>query len=297
MADVKENGKGDSAMGDEEYALFKKLLDREFGIVLRGDRRLTLHAKLSHRLAALGIASYRDYYDVVASGSSREELFHFISHITNNETYFMRETERLTLFTSLLNEVKRNRQKKNQNKVTIFSAGCSTGEEVYTLNIMLMESGLFAWGWDVRIIGVDVNTRALKRARSAAYTKNSFRALNGNEEFSQKYFDKKDGLYVLKTPYRSHVEFRRGNILDPRSLDGVDDIDILFCRNVFIYMSDDAMRRIAENFYHHIADEGYLFIGSSESLLNKTELFIPEYREGSIIYRKTPGLFPKNSNA
>ncbi len=286
MAGVAENGGEDPAMTEEEYALLRQLLDREFGIVLKGDRRSILRAKLSHRLAALGVASYRDYYDLVASPSSSEELFHFVSHITNNETYFLRETERITLFTSLLGEVKRHRQRKNQNKVRIVSAGCSTGEEAYTLNIMLMESGLFAWGWDVRVIGVDVNVSALKKARSAAYTKNSFRALKGNEEFSQKYFDTKDGLYVLKVPYRSCVEFRHGNILDPGSLDGIEDIDIIFCRNVFIYMSDDATRRVVENFYDRLTDEGYLFIGSSESLLNRTDHFVPEFAEGSIVYRK-----------
>ncbi len=286
MAGVAENGGEDPAMTEEEYALFRQLLDREFGIVLKGDRRSILRAKLSHRLAVLGMSSYRDYYDLVSSRSSSEELSHFVSHVTNSETYFLRERDRISLFASLLNEVKRYRLKKNQNRVRIVSAGCSTGEEVYTLNIMLMESGLFAWGWDVRVIGVDVNASALKKARIAAYTRNSFRAFKDNEEFSQKYFDTKDGLYVLKGPYRSCVEFRHGNILDPRSLDGLEDIDILFCRNVFIYMSDDATRRIVENFFYRLADEGYLFIGSSESLLNRTDHFVPEYREGSIVYRK-----------
>ncbi|MCL5022189.1 MAG: protein-glutamate O-methyltransferase CheR [Nitrospirae bacterium] len=294
MADMKENSGGDRAMSEEEYALFRKLLAGEFGIVLKGDRRSTLHAKLSHRLAVLGIASYRDYYDLITSEASGEELFHCISHITNSETYFLRETGRITLFTSLLSEVKRYRQKKNQNRITIFSAGCATGEEVYTLNIMLIESGLFAWGWDVRIIGVDVNMRALTKARGAAYTKNSFRASDGHEDFSRKYFDKRDDAYVLKKAYRSHVEFRRGNILDPRSLDGIDEIDILFCRNVFIYMGEEAIRRVARNFYDHLADEGYLFIGSSESLLNKTELFTPQFKEGSVVYRKALGPSPEN---
>ena len=208
----------------------------------------------------------------------------------------MRESGRITLFTSLLNEVKWYRQRKNQNRIAILSAGCSTGEEVYTLNITLMESGLFVWGWDVRIIGVDVSRNALRKARSAAYTNNSFRSLNGDEEFSRKYFEKQDGIYVLRKPYRSNVEFRHGNILDPGALDGVGDIDILFCRNVFIYMSDEAMRRVAENFYRHLADEGYLFIGSSESLLNKTDLFIPEYKGGSIVYRKNLCSSPGRDN-
>lgn len=278
----------DPLMSEEEYRLFKNLIYSEFGIVLKGDKRLTLRTKLSHRLSILGVTSYRDYYDLVVSGESEEELSNLISHITNNETYFMRETERIGLFTSILTDVKRSKQKKNENRISILSAGCSTGEEVYTLNIMLMESGLFAWGWEVDVTGLDVNRNAIKKAKNAAYTRNSFRGLNGNEEFSRKYFDRKDGLYVLKKPYRQNVQFRRGNILDPRSFEGMDGVDVIFCRNVFIYMSDEAVKGITEIFYRHISDEGYLFIGSSESLLSKTDLFIPEYRKGVIVYRKNP---------
>ncbi len=276
------------SMTDEEYNLLKNLIHREFGIELKGDKRLTLHTQLSHRLAILDLPTYKDYYDLIVSDPSREELFNLMSHCTNNETYFQREAARIDVFAGLLTELKKNKQKNNENRIRILSAGCSTGEEVYTLNIMLMESGLFAWGWDIDLIGVDVSRRALKKAMDAAYTKNSFRPLNGNEEFSKKYFDRKGDLYVLKKPYRANVEFRHGNVFDPASLADIGVVDAIFCRNVLIYMSDDAIRRIAENFYLHLMDDGYLFIGSSESLLNKTELFIPEYREGAVIYRKNP---------
>lgn len=273
-------------MTEEEYALFKILLDKEFGIVLKGDGRMTLHEKLSSRLARLNVASYRDYYDLVTSDSSGDELSCFISLVANKETYFFREKGGIALFGSLLNEVKRYRQQKEQRRVTVVSAGCSTGEEVYTLNITLIESGLFAWGWDVRIVGVDVNSAALEKARNAAYKEDSFRGLRGDEEFQQKYFNSEDGVYVLKRPYRSCVEFRHGNILDPHALDATGDIDIIFCRNVFIYMNDAAVRCIAWNFFSRLADDGYLVIGSAESLLNRSGLFIPECREGSIVYRK-----------
>ena len=143
------------------------------------------------------------------------------------------------------------------------------------------------------LIPIDVSRNALKKATNAAYTKNSFRVPDGNDEFSQEYFDRRDDLYILKPPYRSHVEFRHGNILNPASWEGIQDIDVIFCRNVLIYMSDDAIGHIAENFYHHLADEGYLFVGSSESLLNKTDLFVPECREGLIIYRKNLKCSPK----
>ena len=276
----------DLCMTEDEYVLLRDLIEKEVGIVMKGDKRLTLHTKLSHRLSLLDIRSYRDYYNLIVSEPSKEELYNLMAHITNNETYFQREMGRITLVAGLLNDIKRNRQKKDPKRITFLSAGCSTGEEAYTLNIMLMESGLFAWGWEVRVIGMDVSRSALKKARNAVYTKNSFRIQDGTDEFSKKYFERRDDLYTLKAPYRSQVEFRHGNILDPASWEGIQDVDVIFCRNVLIYMSDDAIGRIAENFHHHLADDGYLFVGSSESLLNKTDLFVPECREGLIVYKK-----------
>ena len=290
MEGVANNLQGKLPMNEEEFASFRDLIHKEFGIIMKGDKRLTLHAKLSHRLTILGLASYRQYYDFIVSDPSREELFHVISHITNNETYFQREIARLTLFAGLLTDIKRSKQKENKNSIKFLSAGCSSGEEVYTLSIMVMESGLFAWGWDVNVIGIDVNRNVLKRARHAEYTRNSFRMLNGNEEFMQKYFDRDGDLYVLKKPYRSHAEFRHGNILEPSSFEGIGSVDAIFCRNVFIYMSDQAIASITENFYRHLSRDGYLFIGSSESLVNKTDLFVPEYRDGIIVYKKNPSL-------
>lgn len=284
------NGYGIMPMTKEEFALFRDLIDRESGIVVKGDKRLTLHAKLSHRLVILGISSYTDYYNQITSGDSKEEIFNLLSHVTNCETYFRRDTARIDVLSGLLSEVKRNRQKKSDNTLTILSAGCSSGEEVYTLNIMLMESGLFAWGWDLRLIGIDVNRAALKKAREGVYTKNSFRLSNGDREFCRKYFDERDGSYILKKPYRANVEFRHGNILSSECLEGIPPADVIFCRNVFIYMSDESIGRICENLFRNIVDDGYLFIGSSESLLNKTEFFIPEYRDGIIVYRKNPSV-------
>lgn len=274
------------SMTEDEYALFRDLIEKEVGIVMKGDKRLTLHTKLSHRLSILDVRSYKEYYDLIISEPSKEEFYSLMAHITNNETYFQREMGRISLVAGLLGDIKRHRQKKKQKSVTFLSAGCSTGEEAYTLKIMLMESGLFAWGWEVNVIGMDVSRSALKKARNAVYTRNSFRVLDGTDEFSQKYFDQRDDLYTLKTPYRSQVEFKHGNILDPASWEGIQDIDVIFCRNVLIYMSDDAIGRITENFHRHLADEGYLFVGSSESLLNKTDLFVPECREGLIVYKK-----------
>ena len=273
-------------MTEVEFSLLRDLLHREFGIFLKGDRRLTLHTKISHRLSILGLSTYRQYYDYIMTDSTKEELYNFISHITNNETYFFREKTQLDVFSELLQDIKREKQQRNENKLRIASLASSSGEEAYTLNILVQESGLFVWDWDTKIMGIDVDRNAIKKAKEACYTGNSFRSMNGNAAYVEKYFDVEKGRYVLRRSLTKNVEFKQGNILDRNTFEGIGPIDVIFCRNVLIYMSDDAIIKIAGNFYDCLSDTGYLFVGSSESLIQKTNLFVPEYKNGIIVYRK-----------
>jgi chemotaxis protein methyltransferase CheR len=273
-------------MSEDEFTLLRDLIHNEFGIFLKGDKRLTLHTKTSHRLSILGLRTYRQYYDYIMSDSTKEELYIFVSHITNNETYFFRENSQLEVFSELLQEIKREKQQRNENKLRIVSLASSSGEEAYTLNILVQESGLFVWDWDAKIIGIDVDRNAIQKAKEASYTSNSFRSLNGNAAYVDKYFAVDKGRYVLRRSLMKNVEFKLGNILERNTFEGIGPIDVIFCRNVLIYMSDEAIIKLAGNFYDALSDTGYLFIGSSESLIQKTNLFVPEYKNGIIVYRK-----------
>jgi chemotaxis protein methyltransferase CheR len=273
-------------MTEEEFALLKDLVRREFGIMLKGDKRLTLHTRVSHRLSILGLKSYRDYYDYVISDATREELFRFASHITNHETYFFREKAQLDVFAGLLQEIKRARQERKENVLRVLSLACSSGEEPYSINIILQENGLFAWDWDVRITGMDIDRCALEKAKGACYTRNSFRLLNGDSGIVDKYFTVDGERYLMRRSLAKNVLFVHGNVIDEASFEGIGNVDVIFCRNVLIYMSDEAIGKIVRNLYHSLADRGYLFIGSSESLIQKTNLFAPEYVGGAIVYRK-----------
>ena len=273
-------------MSEEEFTLLRDLVQNEFGIWLKGDKRLTLHTKVSHRLSILGLATYRQYYQYLLSDASRGELYTLASHITNNETYFFRGKGQLDMFSGLLPDIKRRKQETNDNKLTIVSLASSSGEEAYTLNILVHESGLFVWDWDVKIIGIDVDRNAIRKAKAACYTNNSFRSMDGNEVYIDKYFTVENRRYVLRQSLTKNVEFRLGNILERTAFDNIGPIDIIFCRNVLIYMSDGAITRLAGNFYDALSDSGYLFIGSSESLIQKTNLFVPEYKNGTIVYKK-----------
>ncbi|MFZ2197315.1 MAG: protein-glutamate O-methyltransferase CheR [Thermodesulfovibrionales bacterium] len=275
-----------TVMSEDEFNLLRDLIHNEFGILLKGDRRLTLHTKISHRLSILGLQTYRQYYDYIMSDATKEELYIFISHITNNETYFFRENAQLEVFSALMQNIKKEKQQRNESKLRIVSLASSSGEEAYTLNILVQESGLFVWDWDTKIIGIDVDRNAIEKAKEACYTSNSFRSINGNSAYVDKYFNVEEGRYVLRRSLTKNVEFKLGNILERNTFEGIGLIDVIFCRNVLIYMSDEAIIKLAGNFYDCLSDTGYLFIGSSESLIQKTNLFVPEYRNGIIVYRK-----------
>lgn len=280
-----------SFISDEEYQLFQKLILNSCGIVLKENKKLTFHAKISHRLGILGIKSYREYYDYIANDSTKKELFVLASHITNKETYFFREKPQLDAFSALLPDIKKEKINSDKRTLKIASVACSSGEEAYTLNIIIQECGLFMVNWDIQITGIDIDNCAIATARQAHYTKNSFRGLHGDpgntlKDFIGKHFYLRGNSYILKKPYTKNVEFRLGNIIDEATYSGLKEVDVIFCRNVMIYMSDSAISRLMAIFYDILSASGHLFIGTSESLLQKTDLFIPEYLTGVIAYRK-----------
>jgi chemotaxis protein methyltransferase CheR len=262
------------------------MIEEEFGIELRGDKRLTLHTRVSRRLEILNLKSYREYYELIVSDTSREEMHNLASHITNNETYFFREKTQLNVFSEILKDIKKKKQTSKENKLKILSVGCSSGEEAYTINIILRESGLFAWGWDIQITGVDIDRRAISRAERACYTNYSFRGVNGNRNFIKKYFVTDGELYSLRKSVTKDVTFKQGNILFESTFEDIGGSDVIFCRNLFIYMNNDSIQRACGNFFNTLSDNGYLLLGSTESLIQKTNLFEPEYRHGIVIYRK-----------
>jgi len=272
-------------MTEEEYSLLRDLVNNEFGILLTGDKRLTLHTKISHRLSILGLETYKDYYDHIMSDATGEELFTLASHVTNNETYFFREQAQLEVFANILRDIKKEKEGA-RHVIKILSVASSSGEEAYSLNIIMQEKGLFVWDWDITITGIDIDRNAIQRAREACYSNNSFRQLNGNKVLVDKYFIEEGDRLRLKRFLTRNVEFRHANIIGEHAFDGFDSIDVIFCRNVLIYMSDDAIEKTIKNLHRCISDGGYLFIGSSESLIQRTNLFLPEYINGVIVYRK-----------
>lgn len=262
---------------ERELKLLRERITRDFGIALKEEKIELIEEFIQQRLKATGLLP-DEYLGEILNGPSGRELFLLVSSVTNKETYFFREMPQLEVCLELLRKISRTRE-----RLKLLSLGCSGGEEPYTLSILLHEKGLLFPGKEVSIIGIDLDPKAIKKAKEAIYTENSFRS---KDMSLKRYFVKEDRLYRLKDIYKKIVDFRVGNILDKNIFLEFINIDMVFCRNVFIYMTEDAITRVLENIYGCLAKDGYLITGSAESITTRSDLFVPEYYEGVVVYRK-----------
>lgn len=283
-----------------EYRLFSELLEERFGMKLKSDKMLTFHMKVSHRLAILGLETYREYYDLIASDPEGREAAVLMSHLSNHETCFFRNAEQFTLLSSLLQGMADSHQFRHDRSLRILSVASATGEEAYTLGAVAHSCGFCPPEWDVKIIGIDIDPTALDSAQEASYGLDSFGTEISDKTFISEYFIADGGRYVIKPFLREKVEFRPVNLVDNEALDGLGTMDIIFCRNVLGAMSGSGIQRAVMNLFRVCSDEGYLFIGASEGLIQHTNLFLPVQAGALTVYRKNvsrkskhAGLLPK----
>jgi len=171
----------------------------------------------------------------------------------------------------------------------VWSAGCSTGEEPYTITMLINEKGNFS-GWDIEIYGSDINQRVLQTARKGIYRKNSFRTTE--RYYIQKYFTEEDGFFQINDSVKKHVNFSYLNLLDPFKTRFLGNMDVIFCRNVLIYFDTESRRRVIENFYNRLVDGGYLLLGHAESLINISTAFHLKHLKNDMVYQKP---YPKDT--
>ena len=276
----------DVELAEEEFRLLRDFIHERFGLYFEDNQKPTLRSRLLGRLAGLELASFEDYYRYLRFSPERsDELQRMISHLTNNETYFYREAPQLKVFSEhVLKSLKDRKTKTGAKNLRILSAGCSTGEEPYTLAMVVHDSAQFFWNWEVAIVGMDVDQKALEKARKAVYHHNSFRSMPPGSE--ERHFAREASGASVKDAIRRLVHFRWGNITDPASYDGLSGLDAVFCRNVLIYFSDGMIRKVVGLLYQALAPGGYLFLGHAESLSRITDLFSSIRFQGAMVYQK-----------
>ena len=274
-----------AVMSEEDLALLNELLSSELGLVFGEAKREILESRLRPRLAALRLRSFRDYYLHLqyANGEGAAERRALARAVTNNETYFFRESYQFDeLFEHAIAEVKDHSARSGV--IRMISAGCSSGEEPYTLNIHARENAFRTFGWSVEVDAFDLSDARVEAARDASYARGSLRA--ATPEQIQRYFHPTDGGYTLKPMYRNGVRIRVGNVLDPSSYGMAAMTDVLFCRNVLIYFSESALRRAVSNFAAALRPGGLLFLGHSESIIGLCPEFEPVRLGNCIAYRR-----------
>jgi chemotaxis protein methyltransferase CheR len=270
-------------MSLDEFRLLRDLIYEYCGIYYQDDAKFILHRRLAARLPQLRLPDFTEYYAFLRyDPRKREELDEVIERITTNETYFFREDYQLDAFRlEILPEAAEARRRGKH--LTVWSAGCSTGEEVYSIIMLILESGLFS-GWDVRVFGNDISRRVLQVARKGLYGRTSFRQTD--EKYVRRYFKEVEGRYQIRDEVKAMASFGMVNLMDESQLAIVGEVDVILCRNVLIYFDLASRKKAVTHFYRKLVKGGYLLLGHSESLLNLTTAFQIVHLEHDMVYRK-----------
>jgi chemotaxis protein methyltransferase CheR len=272
-------------MTQEEYHLLNEFLSEHFGLHFPENKKPILESRLTRRVYMLNLRNYMDYYYFLQFNSNgSDELRHFCSLVTNNETYFFRETHQFQALFSQGLDVLRSAAPSMQS-VRILCAGCSSGDEPYTLNIYTRENQFRTPGMAVEIHAFDLDPACIELALSGEYGQRSLRSLS-QDQIGRYFARAKDSRYLLKTFYRAGVNFFTGNILDLDSYMNNAPYDVIFCRNVLIYFSEMTMRKAINNFALCLKPGGLLFLGHSESIIGVSRFFETIRLSDCIAYRR-----------
>jgi len=273
-------------MAEEEFRLIRDYIYNHCGLSFDISSKFLLEKRLSNRVKLHQLKNFKEYYRFLRyDPKSSEELSAIIDILTTNETYFFRESCQLKAFSEeILSEIK-NRKENNtkERNLCIWSAGCSTGEEPYTIAMLILETGQFK-DWNIEIFGNDISQRVLQVARKGVYTQSSFRSTHKN--FIDKYFEPFDGKYKIKDEVKNMVRFGYLNLIERNKMSLLRSMDVIFCRNVLIYFDVESKKKVIRNFYDKLEDGGYLLLGHAESMMNISTAYTLQHLKNDMVYRK-----------
>jgi chemotaxis protein methyltransferase CheR len=277
-------------MKDREFRWFADLVRSHCGISFTPETRFLLERRVARRMRELSITNLSAYQYELRNESRRDgELAALIDEITTNETYFFRERSQLrALVGEILPEALVARRERGGGPVSVWSAGCSSGEEPYSIVILAREAGLDPER-DLRVYASDISRRMMKRARAGVYRETSFRETE--HELRSRYFEEKDGAWTVSDTVKKCVDFIHLNLMDRSRIALLGAMDVILCRNVMIYFDADTKREVIGMFEEKLRSGGHLLLGHSESLINVTSGLELRHLRSDLVYRKPiPGL-------
>ena len=277
-------------MTDAEFRMMSELLRQHCGLCFGPESRFLLEKRVARRLRELELTSFSAYHYLVRNVSSGDGEFpRLIDELTTNETYFFRERGQLrALMSEILPELRLQRAERSGAPISIWSAGCSSGEEPYSIVILALEAGLVP-GIDIHVYASDISQRMLHRARQGVYREVSFRETEPS--LREKHFIEKEGLWRISESVKEQVDFIHLNLLDRSKIALLGAMDVILCRNVIIYFDVESKRRVIQTFFEKLRCGGHLLLGHSESLINLSNVFELRHLRNDLVYRRPlPGV-------
>jgi chemotaxis protein methyltransferase CheR len=267
----------------EEFAKFRDLVYDTCGIFFADNKQYFLEARLSPRLEVHGLPSFSAYYRLITTRKQEKEAL--LDSITTHETSFFREMAQFQALKSNIFPELIARKQSSAKRIRIWSAACSSGEEPYTISMLVSEDPILSKApWRVELIGTDLSETILERAQKGIYTEYALR--NTSSLYRTKYFTVFGNEYHIKRQLFSRTRFARLNLCDSAKMKSMRGFDIVFCRNTLIYFNSESKTQVVENLYDSLVPGGYLFLSMTESLFGISNRFSTIRLAGGVLYRK-----------
>lgn len=265
-----------------DFRLIRDFIHDKTGIFLKHSKTYFLEQRLERRFEELGCADVQEYYRCLKYDTARNELDALVEILTTNETYFFRDIKQLLAFSreALPNVVER-KLAEGKKSITIWSAGCSTGDEPYTLAMLASE---VMKRIKIRIIATDINARVVQFAKQGIYSGRSLKDVPPH--YLKRYFTLREDGYEVTAEIKSMTEYMVLNLVDKMRMSLLSDLDFIFCRNVLIYFSHPVAKQVINHFYDSLNNGGYIFMGPAESMHLFSGAFMPVKFRKLVGYRK-----------
>jgi chemotaxis protein methyltransferase CheR len=272
-------------LSEKEFHRFRDLIAEQTGIYFDLTKQDLLSAHLLRRMKDCGLNAFSDYFKLLASPAGTKEFDHLLDLITIPETYFFRDEGQFNALKRFVIPELLKKKSQSNSPLRIWSAGCSSGEEPYTVAMIVAEGAPGDAYPETQILATDVSHAALEAARRGVYGTRSVR--NIPEEYLRRFFTQRGDSYLLDEAIKKMVEFRYFNLMtEPYPLMKRSGWDIIFCRNVIIYFQQESTRKVIHSFYQSMKEGGYLFAGYSESLRYFSDEFSTVQVGGVFLYQK-----------
>jgi chemotaxis protein methyltransferase CheR len=272
-------------MSDAEFRMFAELLRNHCGLHFGEETRFLLEKRVNRRMSQCSLTNYSAYhYELRNASHQGGELAQLIDDATINETYFFRERGQLrALVGEIFPEVLMQGRERGNRPIAVWSAGCASGEEPYSLVILAREVGLDPAS-DLRVYASDISRRMLQKARQGVYRESSFRETETS--LRDRYFEEKDGQWTVSDEVKRHVDFIHINLMDRSKIALLGAMDVILCRNVIIYFDTESKKKLIDTFEQKLRPGGHLLLGHSESLINLSTSLELRHLKNDLVYRR-----------